>query len=60
MDLPKHRNGWQKAIRNIVRKHFGNNDRDVVILTYVNQQEEPCGAYDESVDSVRQHPGFDQ
>ena len=39
-----------------MRKHFGSNDRDVVILTYVNQQEEPCGAYDESLiplDSTR-------
>ena len=45
-----------RKLRNLVRKHFGSNDRDVVILTYVNQQEEPCGAYDESLiplDSTR-------
>ena len=49
-----------RKLRNLVRKHFGSNDRDVVILTYVNQQEEPCGAYDESLNSTRQHTGFDQ
>ena len=38
-----------RKLRNLVRKHFGSNERDVVILTYVNQQEEPCGAYDESL-----------
>jgi len=45
-----------RKLRNLVRKHFGSNERDVVILTYVNQQEEPCGAYDESMiplDSTR-------
>ena len=38
-----------RKLRNIIRKHFGSSERDVVILTYVNQQEEPCGAYDESL-----------
>ena len=38
-----------RKLRRIIRKHFGSSDRDVVILTYVNQSEEPCGAYDESL-----------
>ena len=38
-----------RKLRNVIRKHFGSSERDVVILTYVNQQEEPCGAYDESL-----------
>ena len=34
-----------RKLRSTIRKHFGSSERDVVILSYVNQ----CGSYDESL-----------
>ena len=38
-----------RKLRSYIRKHLGRSDRDVMILTYINQMDDPCGAYDESL-----------
>ncbi|MCV6575042.1 MAG: hypothetical protein OIF58_04835, partial [Cohaesibacter sp.] len=38
-----------RKLRSYIRKHLGRGDRDVMILTYINQMDDPCGAYDESL-----------
>ena len=38
-----------RKLRSYHRKYLGSSDRNVVIMTYINQLDEPCGAYDESL-----------